>query len=74
MNQTTVAVDTATDTVASSAVTSSAGEAAMTALAERRRRRREALHDRTQWSENAHRNDRALWPESVANPGRIKVQ
>jgi hypothetical protein len=64
-----------TMTVTSGAVaTSEAGDAAMTALAERRRRRREALTYRSRWTENAHRSNEALWPDSVANPDRVRIR
>jgi hypothetical protein len=30
-------------------------------------------HERTRWTENAHRSDRTLWPDKVANPQRTRV-
>lgn len=80
MNLTT-AVATAAATTAVTATTSvgageqaKAAEQAMAALMERRRRRREVLHDRTRSAASVHRADETLWPDSVANPDRVQVR
>lgn len=50
---------------------------ALATLVKRRRRRRETLHERERtprFAGGVHRSDEALWPDSVANPGRVRVR
>lgn len=34
----------------------------------------DVTNEHTSWSANAHKSDRALWPDSVANPRRTRVR